>query len=231
MCVSLRTELRGPAPRPSLCSPPRLPLTYERSGTMLSSSQGMIEVELDDVLPVGRSWGFREGGKRRTFILVTEYDVTTAAVDACCRDTTHCSFTRRCWSVLFPIVQVGYMESIVVHCCSLHFGYLLEDVFSGSSPSSSCPVGLLHGGIFGLKDLTMVSGQFLMSALSQHVSIAVEAETGVHAAPCCILLDGADFAVGYGTDSGTDYWKVQFSCGTALGASRVAALAVVKSEC
>ena len=80
----------------------------------------------------------------------------------------------------------------------------------------TCP-GSPHGGIVGLKDLTTDSGQVLMSALSQQpVSIAINADqssfqlfktgvlaagkklvladylAGVHTAPCCTLLDGAD---------------------------------------
>merc|ERR1712096_513227 len=68
--------------------------------------------------------------------------------------------------------------------------------------------------------------QALMSALNQQpVSIAVEADrsvfqsytSGIMTGTCGTNLDHGILAVGYGTESGTDYWLVKNSWGTAWG--------------
>merc|ERR1712136_253066 len=109
-----------------------------------------------------------------------------------------------------------------------------EDSYSytarkGTCKASSCTVGLAQGSVTGYKDVSTDSEQALMSAVAQQpVSIAIEADqssfqsysSGVLTASCGTKLDHGVLAVGYGTDVGTDYWKVKNSW-EAPGASRV----------
>jgi len=75
-------------------------------------------------------------------------------------------------------------------------------------------------------DVTIDSDTALMTALVQQpVSVAIEADqqafqlyqTGVFTAPCGTNLDHGVLAVGYGTSSGVDYYKVKNSWGTSWG--------------
>merc|ERR1719152_897596 len=80
----------------------------------------------------------------------------------------------------------------------------------------------------GYHDVQQNSKEALMSALQkQPVSIAVEADqsifqsytSGVMTGMCGTNLDHGILAVGYGTESGTNYWKVKNSWGQVWGES------------
>jgi len=77
-------------------------------------------------------------------------------------------------------------------------------------------------------DVTPNSDSAMMSALAQQtVAIAIEADqssfqlykSGVFTGTCGTNLDHGVLAVGYGTDSGTDFYKVKNSWGTSWGES------------
>jgi hypothetical protein len=96
----------------------------------------------------------------------------------------------------------------------------------GTCQESSCSVGIPQGGVTGYTDVSKDSEQALMEALGQQpVSIAIEADqssfqmykSGVLTNSCGSSLDHGVLAVGYGTDSGTDYWKVKNSWGSSWG--------------
>merc|ERR1711979_168879 len=96
----------------------------------------------------------------------------------------------------------------------------------GTCEAASCTVGIPNGDVKGYKDVTSDSEQALMSAVQQQpVSIAIEADksafqlyrSGILSSTCGTSLDHGVLLVGYGSDSGKDYWKVKNSWGTSYG--------------
>merc|ERR1712100_486515 len=96
----------------------------------------------------------------------------------------------------------------------------------GTCEASSCTIGIPKGSVTGYKDVAKDDMQALMEAVTQQlVSIAIEADksafqfyhSGVLSSNCGTRLDHGVLLVGYGSDSGKDYWKVKNSWGTSYG--------------
>merc|ERR1711998_580935 len=84
------------------------------------------------------------------------------------------------------------------------------------------------GKVTSFKDVTTDSVTQMMAAVAQQpVSVAIEADqsgfqfykSGVFSGTCGTNLDHGVLVVGYGTDSGKDYWKVKNSWGATWGQS------------
>jgi len=97
----------------------------------------------------------------------------------------------------------------------------------GSCRASGCSVGLQAGSVTGYRDVSHTASA-LISALNQGpVSVAIEADqtafqqykSGVLTSGCGTQLDHGVIVVGYGTESGTDYFKIRNSWGASWGDS------------
>jgi C1A family cysteine protease len=112
-------------------------------------------------------------------------------------------------------------------CTESAYPYMSGVTKTASSCDNSC--SLVSGSkIVKYVDVTPNSDNAMMTALSQQpVSVAIEADqssfqlykSGVFTGTCGTNLDHGVLVVGYGSDSGNDYYKIKNSWGTGWGES------------
>ena len=114
-----------------------------------------------------------------------------------------------------------YVESEGGLCSESEYPYTARD---GTCKATTC--GTKYDAITSYSDVKADSESSLQAAVAEGpVSIAIEADqsafqfysSGILDGTCGTRLDHGVLAVGYGSESGSDYWKVKNSWGTSWG--------------
>jgi len=120
-------------------------------------------------------------------------------------------------------------------CTESSYPYTAKD---GTCKKTSCTVST-DSKITGYKDVTHTENAEGADLDTQPISIAIEADqsgfqlykSGIFCGTCGQNLDHGVLLVGYGTTSGTDYWKVKNSWGTSWGEAGYIQMCRNKNEC
>jgi len=104
---------------------------------------------------------------------------------------------------------------------------------------TSCTAAIPQGGVTGYNSVGATVNDFKAAVQQNPVTIAIEADqasfqhyqSGVLTSGCGTNLDHAVLAVGYGTESGNDYWLVKNSWGTSWGMSGYIKIASASNQC
>jgi len=120
-------------------------------------------------------------------------------------------------------------------CTEAAYPYTAKD---GTCKKTSCTM-TTDSKITGYKDVTHTENALGASVDGQPISIAIEADqsgfqmykSGVFCGVCGQNLDHGVLLVGYGTASGSDYWKVKNSWGTSWGEAGYIRMCRNKNEC
>jgi len=123
-------------------------------------------------------------------------------------------------------MELGFMyEEGTKVCTEQSYPYTSGGGSVGACKASSCTAGIPKGGISGYKTIASNKNSLMSAVAQQPTSIAVEADksifqsyrSGVMTGMCGTNLDHGILAIGYGTESGKDYWLVKNSWGTSWG--------------
>jgi len=196
--------------------------THEYNGAPLASSvdwttQGVV-TPVKNQGQCGSCWAFSTSGALEgAWALSTGNLVSLSEQQFVDCDTTSSGCNGGLMDYAFAFAEQNAI------CTEKSYRYTASD---GTCDTSRCTVGIPQGGVVGYTDVSRDNEQALMSAVAQQpVSIAIEADqasfqlysSGVLTASCGTRLDHGVLAVGYGTDAGSDYWKVKNSWGTSWG--------------
>jgi len=202
------------------------------SGSLDWTTQGAV-TGIKDQGQCGSCWSFSTTGAVEGIVAIKHGQLTPLSE----QELMDCSYSYGNFACDGGLMDNAFKYVMANGLCT-EAAYPYTAKSSVDCKASSCSASA-NSKIGGYTDVKATENSLGAALDAQPISVAIEADqsgfqlykSGVFCGVCGTNLDHGVLAVGYGTDTGSDYWKVKNSWGTSWGEAGYIRMCRNKNEC